>query len=1383
MIRPSMKLNFSSDGTHQALNTERHKNVKLLSSLLLHSPVLPVDLTSLPVDSLEMEIVLSHAFAAAASYALPLSGTCVSSSDNGKVDNEATDSGIREGGQGSNTLYHYHHTSSPSSSDALVVLLFKVRKFGIASSSTPKPSSTVMVHQSAPPASWNRHDTDCFFRSVDRCQQRIFPPLDSLQYVEHAPMILEDLSPGSVTLVDDMEFFPSPCSGSFSTSSLETHHPLTFKDKKELIDSVSPGREVTFTLVVFFLRPSFTKIHGWSVLEESEKRVIPCPTPWWPLRSPLVPTQPGTSSCLSRPSPLLIARENNPTHPSRTFRYRYHTVEGELPWFSVNCRRKRCAGVQSNSSSLPLWEQSPSLLHTEAELWQLAKEASKVYQDRQSKRGSTPSPSGGNGDGGETDGDASAKGRHSLCSFNSNPSAAGSCSHASENSAPSEELKSQQRNVSQKEQDGRGGGKLGQSIVEDSSRRNRKNTGGNNNNSGGSLKKDVKNGNDDEESSNCTCGSITGVGGRVVPPVNAPSSCSGSQTMKSTSKEYCEKVHTPKKKGEGSSSSFNLLENPLIGGGFAVSAMEEFHLAASRNFLFLFRWRVARWIAERLVNESQWSMKEKRLTLSSSAGGAGPVGVSTGRRDMQAGRRGNAPPPSPHHSRAALAAMVGGAPRYASVLEAALGQPGRRCRHCDGRGMECTLYWVGKTQRYAYLAVLTAENDEGEGEKEKQRTKQENEEETAATSASPLTFMSRRGEAPGKKSTAIVVARVPIPLISKSHEAGSLLIGDENNEGLLHSPSFPSTSLTEKGVPSRKRIHRAASSSPPLSISSSLGISLEALDDILGYDKGFVFFPFSQWRVVIVRAHAVVVVALSNSGPFSTNTRRSPANSSASNFSSIKGSKTTLRCVLEDCFVTSLCGTSSSLLDDSPAVINFNDLKLLIEASCKRYLKTSTQYASLLSPKEQRKREENLLKNETQVEREEGQEKVVTEGEVEALSACVPCSKDVSTLSDPRKHHLPFPQQESSLCERQVEILTHGLQLLEAMRDTCSVHFKKRRGKDLEEEVEVRPLGRTHVEAKVKGTGGTLTSPTDYTVMGDVRWETALDGEGPVICGGPPPPRPESLVALPSPISPRVSTCASKISPLCTRIPVIRTCRDVTNILEGPTVEFKYSLGDERNLTSTTATVDRLRHTIAAMASTLGGVVCIGVRDEDGVVVGHPMREVQEKNEKRLTSGYCPAMVKDAVTLQELPVLLGANPPIKGTHPGASGGVVMGGFTSSAVESVCSHPCAGWKDEQEERKIPADTLETGNASSASPSGITEVFLAKDWWKTGRMLRSTAPSSSSVEERRMTVLRIQRGQAPFYSVAKGTMPYQRGCASTTPMSIWTVIHRMLQHLKD
>eukprot|EP00796_Vickermania_ingenoplastis_P008665 gene8665-6091_t len=160
--------------------------------------------------------------------------------------------------------------------------------------------------------------------------------------------------------------------------------------------------------------------------------------------------------------------------------------------------------------------------------------------------------------------------------------------------------------------------------------------------------------------------------------------------------------------------------------------------------------------------------------------------------------------------------------------------------------------------------------------------------------------------------------------------------------------------------------------------------------------------------------------------------------------------------------------------------------------------------------------------------------------------------------------------------------------------------------------------------------------------------------------------------------------------------PAVHTWRDVLPLRESATVEFKQVVHTAVDGAGRASTHDRLRHTVAAMASTLGGLVVVGVTDA-GEAVGHSPGAVLAH--MRLT-GFCPAMVKDSVSIRELPVL-------------QEGG--------------------GLRPSEQQRKV------------------------------------------------ITVITVQKGQAPFYSVSRESLPYRRGCASTTPMPILVMTLRLFTQL--
>lgn len=1244
---------------------KKGKHVNAFLSWDVDAPVLPVDLSSLALGSLEMEVALSHAFAAAASYAFPSRGSV----KNAEKQEEGSSSDAR----------------CRSFRFPLVALVMKVQKsslnFSSASPLCKKMDAAEKTH-----SGWGRHDTDVLYRTVDRCQQRIYPPLDPLQYLEYAPMMAEDIAEEDANTGGSWNYFSPPYSCRASSSWEQEH----FHRLQEGHHHGSVSGTAGLVMIVFFIRPTFPQeLHEWQGGEENEEDGDALASPWWPLLSrthhqSVRESIPALSSMTVLNNGELQSKHHQLAPPCLR-----HTVEGVLPWFSVLAKKWDTMTVDPPSSfSTPLssssssLEVNTSLLHSDGELWRLAKEASDAYKTQQSKRWGHVCACGDGVEKATNDMNQSNGSIHSYVSAPECSSAASSCGIRTKMEKYTEKTSSKWR-------------KLGDVSMDTRNER----TGGSHNGKKGN------NGNREDGTDALVSSSL------------------GTLMMETPLNGIVASECVPEK-------NFELHVSPPLNLAlrvdYQIDAAERAQLAATSRRLFLFRWRVARWLAERWINEPHWCKRERTHALSSSYTWGGSP-----RREMRVAGRRPPPPLSPfsQHVSTPLSVLAGGPTRYANVCEAALAQPGRRCRHCDARGIECTVYWVGQTTRYAYLAVLANDTHKKGFQKDH-----------SSSVPSPFSASAEDGD-DGSSVAVMVVGRVPIPMLEHHvpHSTPREVSG-------MTSWSIPTGGTPEETIPRRKRYRQDSALS-----STSLEVSLQGLEEVVGYDMHFVTFPFTQWRIVTIRAHGVVVVAHNASSALPS----PPSSSSPSSFSGISAHTShTMRCCLEDCFITSLTPPSSVRSSVPCNVIHFNDLLWLIKGSCTRYLITSTHYSSLLTLRESKKKGGKQLQSGEQPEKRE----VAEEGNGMASTPMYHTGA-ASKLAEVEDKLLPSTQEEYALCETKVEIVIHGLQLLEAMRDTCSVYFKKRRG-EKEEGTEMRDRRGSYNESVEGGrTNSSRNKKGERLPVSHRR-------------GG-------SLFARASSSSLSVASVSS--APSKTSIPFIRTYRDVPNVLEGPTVEFKYTLGDDQNPSTITATVDRLRHTIAAMASTMGGVVCIGVRDEDGAVVGHPAGQVKEKNGKRLLSGYCPAMVKDAVTLQELPVLFAA--PHTTTAPRGS----MSGDGSDKGER------------EQSESAPVD----GGSTAVSFHGGA-VALAKDWWKTGRMLRTTSsaplskekaasdeyaspnsslPTSSIVEERRMTVVRIQRGQAPFYAVAKDAIPYQRGCASTTPMSIWSIVHRILQQLRN
>ncbi|KPA80981.1 hypothetical protein ABB37_04368 [Leptomonas pyrrhocoris] len=220
-------------------------------------------------------------------------------------------------------------------------------------------------------------------------------------------------------------------------------------------------------------------------------------------------------------------------------------------------------------------------------------------------------------------------------------------------------------------------------------------------------------------------------------------------------------------------------------------------------------------------------------------------------------------------------------------------------------------------------------------------------------------------------------------------------------------------------------------------------------------------------------------------------------------------------------------------------------------------------------------------------------------------------------------------------------------------------------------------------------------------------------------------------------------------------IPSVHTSADVPALEESNNVEFKAKVGltqssaeafssssfypcvgggRGRGRQASTMDTERLRNTIAAMAACRGGLILIGVAD-DGHIVGHAKQ--LEVGKHLRTSGFCPAMVKDAVQVKELRWL-------------------------------------------EKAREDATAVLDAPAKRAMP---------ENWWKThGANSTAGSDASSSLNkaeraaaDRVITVISVEKGQAPFYATSKNTPPYQRGCASTVVMPTVVLARRLMKEL--
>lgn len=220
-------------------------------------------------------------------------------------------------------------------------------------------------------------------------------------------------------------------------------------------------------------------------------------------------------------------------------------------------------------------------------------------------------------------------------------------------------------------------------------------------------------------------------------------------------------------------------------------------------------------------------------------------------------------------------------------------------------------------------------------------------------------------------------------------------------------------------------------------------------------------------------------------------------------------------------------------------------------------------------------------------------------------------------------------------------------------------------------------------------------------------------------------------------------------------LPAVRTSADVLLLEEGNNVEFKAKVGLTAGAAASavvrgsgrhasTMDTERLRNTIAAMAACRGGVILIGVAD-DGHVVAHA-RQLEVSRHLRL-SGFCPAMVKDAVQVKELRWLPTTINTAASTTVTAAGGVAA--------------------DVPAKRTMPENWWKVGNSTSSADAAV----------KTG----AQKPHGNAAGEQVITVISVEKGQAPFYAAAKNTPPYQRGCASTVVMPTVVLARRLMKEL--
>lgn len=172
----------------------------------------------------------------------------------------------------------------------------------------------------------------------------------------------------------------------------------------------------------------------------------------------------------------------------------------------------------------------------------------------------------------------------------------------------------------------------------------------------------------------------------------------------------------------------------------------------------------------------------------------------------------------------------------------------------------------------------------------------------------------------------------------------------------------------------------------------------------------------------------------------------------------------------------------------------------------------------------------------------------------------------------------------------------------------------------------------------------------------------------------------------------------------------------VLSLEESALLEFKGATSQWIEGDGAKSNVERLRHVLAAFANTFGGHLVIGVAD-DGAVLGEvPDSSGAVSADAIRTTGFCPAMIKDAVRLTKHKVV----------------------------------------ERSTEKKMPTD-----------------------WWKTGaKPSTSTAAAATTASPTPVvTVLSVSKGTAPFYSAGKGVLPQMRGAASTLRIPVSVCVQRV------
>ena len=249
-----------------------------------------------------------------------------------------------------------------------------------------------------------------------------------------------------------------------------------------------------------------------------------------------------------------------------------------------------------------------------------------------------------------------------------------------------------------------------------------------------------------------------------------------------------------------------------------------------------------------------------------------------------------------------------------------------------------------------------------------------------------------------------------------------------------------------------------------------------------------------------------------------------------------------------------------------------------------------------------------------------------------------------------------------------------------------------------------------------------------------------------------------------------------------------------TSLTEGPCVEFKhkvseYSFGHSGGASMAQSDVERLRHTVTAMAASLGGVIVVGVRDDDGTVVGHPPSAVKDNLR---TSAFFPAMQKDSVRVIEVkvrPQAATANAPAAG-----------GNTAAPSAASASAMPAGWWKAASAQQSTSAGSGGGGSALAAAAGAARSLVGASSSSASILMARLAAASASAAPApsaaasasnttaaaaapaRVVTIVAVEPSAAPF--VLPTLRPFSRhakvraGGAGNASLTVGGMVGRLL-----